>query len=124
MTIQTAIDRIDTLKPNKYTDMQKVAWLSELDGMVFSELLMTHEQPSIITFDGYDESTSNDEELLVPYPYTDVYQHYLAMQMDLANAELQKYANDKILFNNAYNTYSDYYTRTHMPLQRVRQFRL
>lgn len=124
MTIQTAIDRIDSLKPNKYTDMQKVAWLSDLDGMIFRELLLTHEQPPIITFDGYDESTSRNEELLVPFPYTDVYQHYLAMQMDLANAELQKYANDKILFNSAYNTYSDYYTRTHMPVQKVHQFRM
>lgn len=123
MTIQTAIERIDGLKPNKYTDEQKIAWLSELDGMVFRELLLTHQQPQIIEFEGYSE-TDLETELLVPFPYTDVYQHYLAMQMDLANAELQKYANDKILFNNAYNTYSDYYTRTHMPVQRVRQFRL
>lgn len=124
MTIQAAIDRIDSLKPNKYTASQKITWLSELDGMVFRELVQTHENPEVIEFEGYEDSTPLDKELLVPAPYTEVYQHYLAMQMDISNAELQKYANDKTLFNAAYMTYSDYYTRTHMPIQRVKQFRL
>jgi hypothetical protein len=124
MTIQAAIDRIDSLKPNKYTVSQKIAWLSELDGMIFRELIEHHVHPEPITFEGYEDCTPMDKELLVPFPHTDVYQHYLAMQMDLANAELQKYQNDRLLFNSAYMTYSDYYTREHMPVQRVMQFRL
>ena len=124
MTIQEAIDRIDSLKPNKYTVEQKLAWLSELDGMIFHELMLTHENPAVDTFSGYEDCTAMDTQLLAPHPYTEIYQHFLAMQMDLANAELQKYQNDKALFNSTYTTFSDYYTRTHMPVQKVRYFRL
>lgn len=124
MTIQEAIDRIDSLKPNKFKVEQKIAWLSELDGMIFQELMSTHQNPPVTAFDGYEDCTAMDTQLLAPFPYTEVYQHYLAMQMDLSNAELQKYQNDKTLFNSVYMTLSDYYTRTHMPVQKVHFFRL
>lgn len=62
--------------------------------------------------------------LLVPFPYTDMYLFYLSAQIDLGNAEIAKYNNNKQLFNNAYLTFSDYYTRTHMPLTACREFKL
>lgn len=128
MTIQEAIDRVDRLKPNSFTHEQKVAWLSDLDGMVYRELICTHERPAgmeNMTFEGYTEGTPSSTTLLVPAPYSDVYQHYLAAQIDLGNAELVKYNNDSTLYNNAYATYSDYYTRTYMPLDKgIRHIRL
>lgn len=125
MTIQEAIDRIDMLKPNKFPDRQKVAWLSDLDGMVAKEVLKTHEgTPDDYVFPGYDQETPYDTELLVQPPYVDIYQHYMATQMDIANAESGKYAQDMMLFNNAWTTFGDYWTRTHMPKQRVCQLRL
>lgn len=125
MTIQEAIDRIDTLKPNKFKAQQKVAWLSDLDGMVWREIILAHEgvEPGK-TFDGYDQDTDRATDLLVPEPYTDIYQHYMASQMDIANMESGKYAQDTVLFGNAWTTLGDYWTRTHMPLMRVRQYRL
>ncbi len=125
MTIQQAIDRIDTLKPNKFEIEQKVAWLSALDGMVHREILMAHEglAPGSV-FHGYDCCRDMNRQLLVMEPYEDIYQHYLATQMDIANAESGKYAQDKVLFNNAWVTFGDYWTRTHMPRQRVTEFRL
>ena len=125
MTIQEAIDRIDMLKPNKFPDRQKVAWLSDLDGMVFREVFLAHEgmKPGT-TFDGYDQDTRMDTELLVKEPYVDIYQHYMATQMDLANAESSKYGQDMVLFNNAWTTFGDFWRRGHMPIQRVCQYRL
>lgn len=125
MTIQTALDRIDLLKPNTFPVEQKVAWLSELDGMVWREILLVHEgvEPGS-HFKPYDCCSDLDKDLLVQEPYSDIYQHYLATQMDIANAESGKYAQDKVLFNNAWVTFGDYWTRTHMPIQRVKQFRL
>lgn len=125
MTVQEAIDRIDMLKPNKYPARQKVAWLSDLDGMVWREVILAHERDDLCDeFDGYDQDTPPDTELLVPVPYVDIYQHYMATQMDIANAETNKYAQDMMLFNNAWTTFGDYWTRTHMPVQKVCQFRL
>ena len=124
MTIQEAIDRIDMLKPNKFPDRQKVAWLSDLDGMVYREIFLLHECPPVRAFDGYNQDTEMDVELLVQAPYSDIYQHYMATQMDIANAETGKYEQDMVLFNNAWTTFGDYWTRTHMPRQTVCQFQL
>ena len=124
MTIQEAIDRIDMLKPSMFPVERKVAWLNDLDKMVWHEIFLTHEgMPPQSTFDGYDQDTSPATELLVPEPYTDVYQHYLATQMDLANAETDKYMQDKSLFNAAYQTFGDFWRRTHMPIIRRRHIR-
>lgn len=124
MTIQEAIDRVDTIKPNKYTEAQKITWLSELDGMIHQELILTHEGAEDENFEGYTSETEKTTELLVPYPYCEVYQHYLSSQIDLGNAELDKYNNDKTLYNNAYMTYAAYYNRTHMPKGSAREIML
>ena len=43
MTIIEAINRIDTLKPNTYSQETKVYWLSKLDGIIFDKIIKTHE---------------------------------------------------------------------------------
>ena len=40
MTIEKAIDQADNLRPNAFTQMQKVEWLSRLDNQVFEEVLL------------------------------------------------------------------------------------
>lgn len=133
MTIKEAIDRVDRLKPNRYKDKDKVMWLSELDGQVYEEIIKAHEHDEeLAPFTPYEytEPVEGEEpawhsiQLLVPFPYCEVYEHWLSMQMDIVNAELNKYATDKTLFNSAYMTYGDYYTRTHMPVMKVREFQL
>lgn len=123
MTIQTAIDMIDTLKPNMVPHHQKVAWLSDLDGLIWREVILTHEGAPNIEFEGYNQDTSPGTTLLAPEPYTDIYQHYMASKMDTANRETGEYAKDMALFNNAWQTLCDYWNRTHMPRQRVKQLR-
>lgn len=124
MTMQEAIDRIDALKPNMFPTERKKAWLSDLDRMVWHEIYLTHEgiAPER-SFEGYDQDTDPATEMLVPEPYTDVYHHYMATMMDLANAESDKYAQDRSLFNAAYQTFGDFWRRTHMPIIRRRQIR-
>lgn len=125
MTIQAAIDMIDTLKPNMFPHHQKVAWLSDLDGMIWREICLTHEgvKPGD-KFDGYNQETPFSMVLLAPEPHTDVYKHYMAMQMDIANRETGEYAKDVALFNNAWQVLCDYWNRTYMPVQKIRQLRL
>ena len=124
MTIAQVLDSIDECKPNKFSLTQKIEWLSELDRMVFNEILMTHEgMPKGVTFEGYDQETPMDTELLIPDAYAEVYIHCLARHMDQKNGELDKYQNDTTLFNSAYMLFSNYWNRTHMPISRVPQFR-
>lgn len=124
MTIQAAIDMIDTLKPNMIPNHQKVAWLSDLDGMIWREIFMTSEGiPAGQTFDGYDQDTQPDEALLAPEPYADIYRHYMAAQIDTVTRETNEYAKDQMLFNSAWQTLCDYWNRTHMPKSSVREIR-
>ena len=124
MTIQAAIDMVDTLKPNMFPHHQKVAWLSDLDGLIWREIILTHEgvKPGPI-FDGYDQDTNPGTVLLAPEPYIDVYKHYMAAQMDVSNRETGEYSKDMVLFNNAWQTLCDYWNRKHTPLTRVKELR-
>ena len=123
MTIREAIEQTDALKDNQYTQEQKIGWLSQLDGYVFKEIILTHENDGT-PFSGFNSETDPDTELLVPAPYTDVYRWFLESRIDLANGELAKYNNSVSLYNNAYLTYFDYYNRTHAPLQQAAYFKL
>lgn len=116
MTISEVMSRIDVLKPNRYTQSEKVQWLSTLDGVIKKEIIDTHEGAEDIVFNGYNDDTNLDTELLVPAPYDVVYLHYLEMQMDYANGEYGRYNNSTALYNSAYSTFERYYNRTHMPI--------
>lgn len=122
MTIQEAVDLVDRMRPNQYDNEQKVKWLSKLDGMIFREVISTHEGNKIESFAGYDDAYP-DDELLVPYPYDeDVYNYFLQMQIDKENGEMKKYNQSSTLFNSAYKTFCDWYNRTHIPLPAQSQF--
>lgn len=123
MTVREAIALVDRLKPNKFTEEDKIKWLSEIDGLIVRELIETHENPTFEgEFKGYT-AESLDTDLIAPYPYDVLYRWYLESQIDLGNMEIQKYNNSKTLFNTAYVNYTDRYNRTHMPKQRVNGFR-
>ena len=155
MRIQEALDKIDQMRPNMVRKEIKIAALSELDGLIWQEIIRNHEQPgerrlspaeeilflppeertywlspedprrpAEAEFRGYTVETDPGTEMLVKFPYDEVYIWWLASKIDWQNQEMDKYNNDRTLFNNAYDTYSDWYTRTHMPRQRTREFRI
>lgn len=115
MKISEVISKVDALKPNTYTTEDKVDWLSNLDARVKSQIIDTHEVAEEIIFTGYD-STDMQTELLVPAPYDEVYLRWLEAMIDYYNSEEDRYNKAVILFNNAYEGYKKFYTRTHMPL--------
>ena len=82
MTIMGAISHIDSIKPNRYTQVEKIRWLSTLDGLVKREIIDTHEGGENVSFKGYDEMTALTTELLIPSPYDEVYFRWLEAQID------------------------------------------
>ena len=150
MRIQEALDRSDMRRPNMVKKEFKIAALSELDGQIWKELIQTHEsgnappmtpmeriihlspelreaaeeQAEEETFTGYTMETDPGTELLAPFPYDEIYLYWLASKVDFQNLEPDKYNNDRQMFNSAWVALSDWYTRTHMPKQRVREFRI
>lgn len=122
MTIIEAISKVDSFKPNSYTQLDKVKWLSELDGIVKKEIIDTHEGGDAIIFEGYDENTDIGTTLLIPSPHEDIYIKWLESKIDYNNAEYGKYNNSSTAYNNVYSAFERYYNRHHMPIQQNLKF--
>ncbi len=115
MTIMEAINRIDSIKPNSYPQLEKVRWLSTLDGNIKANIIDTHEGNEAVVFDGYTEATNLTTTLLVPAPYDEIYLFWLESKIDYWNGEMGKYNNAISMYNTAYDEFWKYYNRTHMP---------
>ena len=63
MTLLQAIDGIDELMHNTYSQEQKVKWLSFLDAIVKEQVIDTHEHPPEVIFGGYTPDTPMDTVL-------------------------------------------------------------
>ncbi len=115
MTISEALNRANQVKPNTYEDVDKIRWLSTLDGLIKTEIIDTHEGGEGVVFNGYNENTDLATELLVPAPHDHIYVHWLEAQIDYANDEYDRYENTMDMYNTAYANFKNYYNRTHMP---------
>lgn len=115
MTINEAIQAVDSLKPNGYSELEKIGWLSELDGTIKAEIIDTHEGAEDISFNGYDEETPLETELLVDAPYDRIYKSWLESRIDYANGDYAKYNNSVTVFNTDYLSFQRAYNRKHMP---------
>lgn len=122
MTILEAINRVDATKPNSYTQIEKIDWLSTLDGIIKKEIIDTHEGGENIVFDGYDVNTSLDTPLLVSAPYDEIYIRWLESRIDYANEEYKKYNNSAMAYNATFEAYSSYYNTLHMPKHTINRF--
>ncbi len=118
MTIMEVISHVDSIKPNRYTQVEKIKWLSMLDGIVKAEIIDTHEGAEAVAFKGYDDIAALTTELLIPASYADVYFRWLEARIDYANGEYGKYNNSITMYNTAYTAFEKYYNRTHKPISK------
>ena len=153
VTIQEALDMADQLKPNMMITPVKLRFLNEIEGKIYQEIILEHEYPEgvvqtettetetpaddwreILTCGRrpwkhpdrpeYNRDTDPGTDLLVPAPYDMLYVYWLIAQIDHMNMEMDKYNNDRLLFEDAYGNFSDFWTRTHMPIPKARRFSL
>ena len=115
MTIIEAINKIDAVNPNSYSQSDKIGWLSALDGIIKNEIIDTHECADEVAFEKYTDDTPLDTVLLVPDPYDEVYIYFLESRIHYENEEFGKYNNAVSMYNTAFNKYMTHYNRTHMP---------
>ena len=107
MTPNEAIEIVDRLKPNAYSEEDKLRWINELDGMV---------QRLVIQADNvvqYSYPADMDKELLIPPPFENVYPLYLEAQIDYHNREYANYNNTAMMFESQYSEYKKAYIREH-----------
>ena len=95
MTASECIGYIDGIEPNAYNTAQKLGWLSECEGKVYSQLFLV--QPYEFT-----PITEADSRILaLPAPYDRIYPRYLQAMIHYANGEYDRYANSMAVFNEA-----------------------
>ena len=134
MTAGEAVSLVDELRPNQYSTAQKLRWLRRLDGQILAELESTHE-PGPLGFVPVEEAENaetpalpavydSDTELLAPFPYDEeLYSAYLFCQIDLHNAEIQKYNQSLALLAAAWRQLADFINRRRRP-RGARRWRL
>lgn len=122
MTIHNAINSIDELMHNTYTQENKVTWLSRVDTMVKKLVIDTHDGGEDVSFSGYNEDTDLETVLLIPEPFDEAYLRWMEAQIHYHNGEYDKYNNAVVMFNTAFDAYKSDYTRNHMPLQSEKRF--
>ena len=134
MTAQQAIEKANGFKQgNTATDEEKLAWLTELDGMVYEEVILQHlhrlpidGQPSRwwSVVDGqwtfapapvYTPDNAGDT-LIAKEPYNEFYVYWLMAKIDLHSQDLNRYNNDYAQFEMAYQQFKNRYHISHRPL--------
>jgi len=122
MTVKNIVDLVDTKEPNSYTIDEKVAWLSNLDGKIFEEVLKKYKEfDPDDEFTPYSTSTYATDTMLIGNPYgEDIYVHYLIAMIAQGNAETPRYNQQITLYNTAYSQWWNHYNTTHTPLGKPR----
>ncbi len=107
MTASKAIEKTDKLLPNSYDDETKLGWISGFDGMI-KRLVFQEGEATPYVF-----PEDMEKELLVPFPYDNLYGLLLEVQIHLYNKEYDDYNNTAMVFENRLNEYKKAYIREH-----------
>lgn len=113
MTLKEALDYCDTYKPNSITIETKVIWITEVDKIVYNDILSRadeneYESPSY-------SAENQDAELFTPSPYDGIYFYYLSAKIDTINGEYGSYNNNIALYNSLLKDFAVYYRQNHRP---------
>ena len=116
MTAGEILAAVDRLRPNQYSEAEKLSWLRRLDGQIQTELLDTHlgeaGEETAAELPAYTPETA----LLAPFPYgEELYTAYLFAQIDLHNAEIGKYNQSVAVLSAAWRQLADWINRTRRP---------
>ena len=98
MTYYDCIRDVDRIEPNAYEVEDKIRWIREIEGQVWTDLFLM--QPIGFHVDNMLELYR--QELSIPAPYNKVYRRYLQAMIHYANGEYERYANSMAMFNDAW----------------------
>ena len=133
MTPNKAIEIVDRLSPNPYSEEDKLRWINELDGMVkrlvfqwnkkyikeveaqYESKQITKEEYNVFLdkLKDYAYPEDMDKELLIETPFDNVYVLYLQAQIDYHNREYANYNNVAMMFDAKFSEYKKAYIREH-----------
>ncbi|MGN0134959.1 MAG: hypothetical protein ACI4AO_09545 [Anaerotignum sp.] len=115
MTARELLTTIDQMRPNAFTDGEKLHFLNTIEGRIYTEIL-NRAEGNDLTFIPFQEG-EEEKELIVQIPYTYIYIYYLAAMIDFYNGDSDRYNDTMVLFNQEWEDYAAYYRQTHKPKQ-------
>lgn len=103
MTREEVLAQVREMRPGAYQDELLLSWLDEIEERIKHEVLAGYEQDDL----------PEGGELLAPSPYCALYRWWLICQIDLSNAETDRYNADYTTFFPLWTEYEHYVSRTH-----------
>lgn len=110
MRVRDALDRIKAGKPSECGDDVLLKWLSELDGMVWEDIVRGQCPPPCLP---YTAGADMDRQMLIPFPHDEVYITYLGAKIDYSNEEYERYNNAMMMYNAQLQAFADAWMRSH-----------
>ena len=101
MTVMEAIHEIDCLKPNTFSQEQKIQWLDRLDSFIRSYLLSRYPKKKMDLLNLGDP----DRELLMEAPFDEGYLHWLESKIHYYNEEIDRYNSAVRMFRSLFEDY-------------------
>ena len=115
MTVQQAINYVDQVKPNAFSQEVKLRWLNALEGRLALEVLL--KSPEEAAEDYPYTAQDLGSTLLAEEPYDDLYTWWLQAQVDLANGEYDRAQNTMAVFNALWTQFVCWYCQRYDPVQ-------
>lgn len=110
MKIKEAIAFAKKLSGNATDDNTLCRWLSELDGRLMLDFYKGSEWMS------YSVPQDEDHDLLIPFPWDELYVHYLEAMVYYSNGEFERYRNSYEMYNKKELDYRQWYARNQLPI--------
>lgn len=112
MKLNDLIEKITALRGQQYSTHMIMGWVNEIEGQAVEEIINRAEGFDI-DFKPLDYQLDYDTELSIPDRFQDVYINYLLSKIDFHNEETERYNNDVIMYNSAYESFAAWFRRQH-----------
>jgi len=109
--IKEVMEFTDRVKPNAYTEEQKLQWLNDCEGMVQTQVFLF----APVEIVRYALPADKNTELLVEKPHDKLYLSYLYAMIDFANGEYNKYQNSMQMFNTEFSEFMRWFAGAYRP---------
>ena len=121
MTVSEALQNVDNLRPNTFSDEQKCKWLSTFDKSVNNLHRKYKDGGYAEDFEDYTPDNI-DRTLLIESPFDEIYSHYLFAQIDYYNGEFDSFNNSNAMYEAVFGDYKRWFNRTHTPLNTFHRY--
>lgn len=93
MKLSEAIQQVKMEKPNGYSDTHCTVFLNEIEAIIQEFLAIPREERI-----KYRWEDSQEQDLIVPEPYSAIYISYLKAKIDYAQEEYESYGNNQAIY--------------------------